>query len=178
MKEETPTDEGNAAFAMPELGEKPLGTLDGFPDDEGRGRDYYATAQQQPEPKKAPRGRKKKEAPPPKQPLTAQEKEQSARAFALGFRAVFGMIARKRGAHWNLSNEDAYSLGSAWSEALEPYMPAIAKAMPWAGAIVVTYEVVDARVSVDKLNAAKQAEVVDPTREAAARAADYTEIRT
>lgn len=70
-------------------------------------------------------------------------------ALALGFRLVADLVARRRGAHWTISPEEARGLGDAWAAALAPYLSAVAGALPWALALGTTYAVVAPRLELD-----------------------------
>jgi hypothetical protein len=114
-------------------------------------------------PKRKRRSSSKKQAE-PRQPMTPEARAKAAKALTLGFLAAFNLAARARGEHWKLDTVEASELGGAWAEALEPWLPAIAGAAPWAAAIVVTYTVVEPRLTRDSEIA--EARKVSETQEA------------
>lgn len=72
-----------------------------------------------------------------------------SRAFAKTFAGAARVAARKRGPHWELGADEATAMGDAWSEALAPYLGALSKHAPILAAVMVTYQVIDARLEID-----------------------------
>lgn len=72
-------------------------------------------------------------------------------ACGLGFRIAGNIIARGRGEHWKLSEDEIAQLGAAWGVALAPYAGTFAKYAPLAAAALVTFEVVQPRLALDRV---------------------------
>lgn len=65
-----------------------------------------------------------------------------AKTFDLGAK----LLARKRGDHWRISEEEAATLGEAWAAPLTPYLAQLAEYSPWIVAAMATVNVVAPRL--------------------------------
>jgi hypothetical protein len=65
-----------------------------------------------------------------------------AKTFDLGAK----LLARKRGDHWRISEEEADALGEAWAAPLTPYLAQLAEYSPWIVAAMATVNVVAPRL--------------------------------
>ena len=102
------------------------------------------------EPKR--RRRRKKAAPvePPPDGVSQAELDSCEEALAFTFTVVGKVVAKRRGAHWELDKEEAATLGHLWTLALAPYLPKIGAAVPWATALVVTGTMIVPRIEEDR----------------------------
>lgn len=72
------------------------------------------------------------------------------KALSGAFRSVFRLIARRRGEHWALSDQEAQELGESWDAALAPFAGALdPRFVGIFAAVFVTAEVVEQRLSLD-----------------------------
>jgi hypothetical protein len=107
----------------------------------------------EPEPK---RRRKRKPKEPPASPETDDGKaspedlERCALALQQTFSIGSAILAKRRGPHWQLTDEECQTLGGAWTAALAPYLPKIGAAVPWATAVIVTAMVILPRIEQDR----------------------------
>lgn len=95
------------------------------------------------------------EGPPP---VTPEDLARTAAAFAVTFRAISGGIAKRRGPHWTLTDEETQTLGDAWAAAVAPYLHKVGPAVPWVSAAVITFTVFQPRIEADR----KAAELAAP----------------
>ncbi len=115
-----------------------------------------------PEPTKAKRKRRTKaqveqdraaaqaEAQAAAQAATVEQRAHLAKALGLGFDAVGRILETARGPHWRLREEETAALGSAWADALAPYMGDMAAHAPMLAAVLVTVGVAAPRVMEDR----------------------------
>jgi len=99
------------------------------------------------------RRRTKKEEPPAPTPegvASAEDLQRCALALAQTFTIGSKILAKRRGPHWELTEEEGQTLGEAWTAALAPYLPKIAGAVPWATALIVTAMMVIPRIEQDR----------------------------
>ncbi len=109
----------------------------------------------QPEPEEAApkKRRKRKQKPEPEAPpegVSERDLESCQEALSKTFLIASKVVAKKRGPHWEVSEEEAESLGQVWTAALAPYLPKIGAAVPWATALVVTGVMVMPRIEKDR----------------------------
>jgi hypothetical protein len=86
------------------------------------------------------------EGPPP---VTPEDMERTVTAFAVTFRALSGALAKRRGDHWLLTDEETGTLGTAWANAVAPYLHKVGPAVPWVSAAVITWSVFQPRIEAD-----------------------------
>lgn len=70
-------------------------------------------------------------------------------AVAATFDVVGKLMARRRGPHWVLAQEECNALGEVWTTALAPYLSRIGAAVPWGAALAVTFAMVQPRLARD-----------------------------
>lgn len=70
-------------------------------------------------------------------------------AVAATFDIVGKLVARRRGPHWLLAQEECNALGEIWTTALAPYLAKIGAAVPWGAALAVTFAMVQPRLARD-----------------------------
>lgn len=108
----------------------------------------------------APKKRKRRtlkaepESEPGPPPVSPEDLARTEAAFATTFKAVTGGLAKKRGAHWLLTDEECGTLGAVWAAAVAPYLHKVGPAMPWVSAVVVTWSVFQPRITADQERAA------------------------
>lgn len=113
--------------------------------------------QQPGEPKRRRRRRKAEPeaAAPVVDPNELAQLQQSSRAF---FAVGSWLLARARGPHWAMSEEEVQKLGDAWAQALIGWLPAwLRTASPLLAALTVTVGVAWPRVQIDVEAAEKRA---------------------
>lgn len=59
-------------------------------------------------------------------------------------------VAAARGSHWEIPEKDAKPVGEAWAIVAAPYASQIEQKLPWAMAILMTWQVIAPRLAVDK----------------------------
>jgi hypothetical protein len=99
------------------------------------------------EPKRR-RRRNKPKSPPQPEPVAGAGPEDIARC-ELALKTTFdivGKLTAKRYGVAPLSDEESTTLGNVWTAALEPYLPKIGAAVPWATAAVITWTIAKPRV--------------------------------
>jgi hypothetical protein len=107
----------------------------------------------EPEERKRRRRRKKAEPETPvpaEGAVTAEDVARCEAALAATFEILSKVVAKRRGAHWILDQEEAGTLGRTWTVALAPYLPKIGAAVPWAAALAVTWSMVQPRLEQDR----------------------------
>jgi hypothetical protein len=84
--------------------------------------------------------------------VAQMQSQASTLAPALGatFGTVFSMLARRKGAHWKLTDDERAILAEHWAICLAPYMAQAGPYVPWAAAVIVTWSVVEGRVEKDQ----------------------------
>lgn len=111
-------------------------------------------AEPEPEPKpKRRRNRKSKDAPTeptPEGQASPEDLERCALALQQTFHIGSAILAKRRGPHWQLTDEESQTLGQSWTAALAPYLPKIGAAVPWATAVIVTAMMVLPRIEQDR----------------------------
>lgn len=97
------------------------------------------------------RSRAKVEEAPPPAPAgpSPDELNRCKVAVAATFDIVGKMVARRRGPHWLLAQEECNALGEVWTTALAPYLSRIGAAVPWGAALAVTFAMVQPRLARD-----------------------------
>ena len=91
------------------------------------------------EPKRRRRRHKPEVAPvTPEGAATPEDLERCKVAISTTFEIGSAVLAKKRGAHWQLDAEESAKLGDVWTVALAPYLPQIGAAVPFAAALAVT----------------------------------------
>lgn len=89
--------------------------------------------------------------------------EALAEALKLGAHMATDYLAATRGKHWDLTEQEAQSLGNAWAVCLAPYASTVGQGVPWVMAIGVTWSIVGVRLAQDR-----RVRELDPAREVAA----------
>jgi hypothetical protein len=82
--------------------------------------------------------------------VSPEDLARTEQAFAVTFRAISGGLAKARGAHWALTDEEARTLGQVWGAAVAPYLHKVGPAVPWVSAAVVTWTIFQPRVEADQ----------------------------
>jgi len=109
-----------------------------------------------PEPGESERPRKRRRprrAPEPEPSPAGPSPETLAgceQALTLTVRVGMALIARVRGPHWAVEEDEARAVAQAWTQALAPYLDRVGRAMPWLAAIVITAGVVLPRIAQDR----------------------------
>jgi len=82
-------------------------------------------------------------------PVSEEDLARTVAAFAVTFRALSGALAKRRGEHWLLTDEETGTLGQAWANAVAPYLHKVGPAVPWISAAVITWSVFQPRIEAD-----------------------------
>lgn len=110
----------------------------------------------------AARAKEAGELVPPTDGPSPEDMKRATDALAMTFAAVGAILADRRGEHWRMKDEECQTLAGPWAAVLAPYLPRVGAAMPLVSALVITWTVVQPRITEDRRQAARRAAEAGP----------------
>jgi hypothetical protein len=77
----------------------------------------------------------------------AEQEAEAKGHLTLALTLSSALMATARGEHWKLSPEEVEALSSAWAPIYAPYVHLTGRYIPWAGALLTSYQVLAPRVA-------------------------------